>query len=48
LGLRTLAAAQESKERTTTSTHPLEKILAERIAIIDGAMGTAIRKPCRR
>ncbi|WP_348266988.1 homocysteine S-methyltransferase family protein [Edaphobacter paludis] len=27
----------------TTSQHPLEKILASRIAIIDGAMGTTIR-----
>jgi 5-methyltetrahydrofolate--homocysteine methyltransferase len=27
----------------TTQQHPLEKILAERIAIIDGAMGTTIR-----
>ncbi len=28
---------------TTISPHPLEKILASRIAIIDGAMGTTIR-----
>src|SRR5262252_4200986 len=28
---------------TTTSQHPLEKILESRIAIIDGAMGTTIR-----
>src|ERR1700733_2774383 len=27
----------------TTSQHPLQKILDERIAIIDGAMGTTIR-----
>src|ERR1041385_4018337 len=28
---------------TSNHSHPLEKILAERIAIIDGAMGTTIR-----
>ena len=28
---------------TKTGQHPLEKILEERIAIIDGAMGTTIR-----
>jgi 5-methyltetrahydrofolate--homocysteine methyltransferase len=31
------------KNMTTISPHPLEKILASRIAIIDGAMGTTIR-----
>src|SRR5476649_337509 len=42
-------AARESREemnKTTQrgrETHPLEKIMQERIAIIDGAMGTTIR-----
>ena len=31
------------EENTKTSQHPLEKILENRIAIIDGAMGTTIR-----
>ena len=30
-------------EMTTVRQHPLEKILRNRIAIIDGAMGTTIR-----
>src|SRR6201984_3841386 len=30
-------------EMTTANRHPLEKILEDRIAIIDGAMGTTIR-----
>ncbi len=38
------AAGQGHKDMMTKShEHPLEKILAERIAIIDGAMGTTIR-----
>jgi 5-methyltetrahydrofolate--homocysteine methyltransferase len=37
------APAQESKEPMSSQPHPLEKILTERIAIIDGAMGTTIR-----
>ena len=31
------------KVRTTVHNHPLEKVLEDRIAIIDGAMGTTIR-----
>jgi 5-methyltetrahydrofolate--homocysteine methyltransferase len=31
------------EEMKKTATHPLERILAERIAVLDGAMGTTIR-----
>ncbi len=37
------ATQGHQKNMTTISPHPLEKILASRIAIIDGAMGTTIR-----
>jgi 5-methyltetrahydrofolate--homocysteine methyltransferase len=36
-------AAGHQKDMTKAHQHPLEKILASRIAIIDGAMGTTIR-----
>ena len=36
-------AQKTSGEMTKFNTHPLEKILENRIAIIDGAMGTTIR-----
>ncbi len=36
-------AAGHQKDMTKARQHPLEKILASRIAIIDGAMGTTIR-----
>ena len=35
--------ANTSGEMTKFNQHPLEKILENRIAIIDGAMGTTIR-----
>ena len=36
-------AHRPSGDMTKFTTHPLEKILENRIAIIDGAMGTTIR-----
>jgi 5-methyltetrahydrofolate--homocysteine methyltransferase len=41
--LQLTAMQGHQKNMTTISPHPLEKILASRIAIIDGAMGTTIR-----
>jgi 5-methyltetrahydrofolate--homocysteine methyltransferase len=45
MGARTHRATNEGHqiEMTTIHQHPLEKILENRIAIIDGAMGTTIR-----
>jgi 5-methyltetrahydrofolate--homocysteine methyltransferase len=45
MGARTHRATSEGHqiEMTTIHQHPLEKILENRIAIIDGAMGTTIR-----
>src|SRR5215468_11629339 len=41
--LSVLTSADTSNTMKKAQHHPLEKILADRIAIIDGAMGTTIR-----
>jgi 5-methyltetrahydrofolate--homocysteine methyltransferase len=40
---RDLSGLDQKKIMTKAHTHPLESVLAQRIAIIDGAMGTTIR-----
>ncbi len=43
LPLPTKAVGHQKDQMTNAATHPLERILAQRIAILDGAMGTTIR-----
>jgi len=43
LPLPTKAVGHQKDQMTNAATHPLERILAQRIAVLDGAMGTTIR-----